>query len=344
MSVAVYVLSGINSKSTRSTEAGIKYLVLGGFSSAILLMGIALIYGSTGSIIFTEITKVIDFNNYLTILGISLILIGFIFKIGAFPFHQWVPDIYEGAPVSITGFMSVGIKAAAFSVLLRVFFGAFSGFESQWLMSLWFITVLTVTVGNISAIVQDNLKRMLAYSSIAHAGYALIGITSAIGGSQYAISSVSYYLFAYTFMNLGAFGILTYLSKTNNECENYRQISGLWHKKPLLALCLSIFMLSLAGIPPFLGFFAKYRIFLSAINAQLYWLAVIGIVNSVISAYYYIKVIVYCYMKEEKADFPSLKLSSSVVIIIISLVNVLFGLFPFSSWDFAVKAALSLPF
>lgn len=344
MSISVYVLTAINRQSSRSTESGIKYLILGGFSSAILLFGIAFIYGSTGSIIFNDILKAIDFSSPATIFGATLIMIAFIFKIGAFPLHQWVPDIYEGAPTTITAYMSVGVKAAAFAVLLRVFFEAFGGIETKWLYALWLISVFTVTIGNISAIIQHNLKRMLAYSSIAHAGYALIGITSTIGDNNLALGSVTYYLFAYTFMNLGAFGVLAYLSKEGKECETYTQISGLWHKKPLIALSLTIFMLSLAGMPPLLGFFAKYRIFLSAINSELYWLAVIGILNSVISAYYYLKVIAYMYMSEEKVDFPSLKLSSAIVILLISLINILLGIFPAGTWDYAVKAANSLLF
>jgi NADH-quinone oxidoreductase subunit N len=201
-----------------------------------------------------------------------------------------------------------------------------------------------MTLGNISALMQNNLKRLLAFSSIAHAGYAIIGITAIIGDREYAFASVNFYLLAYTFMNLGAFGILAYLSQKGSECETFDQISGLWNKKPLIAVALTIFMVSLAGIPPFLGFFAKYRIFLAAIKAELYWLAVIGIINSVISAYYYLKVIVYIYMKENKFSFPQLKLTSSIAILILALLNVFLGIFPLHTWEYALKAANSLPF
>lgn len=344
MSISVYVLTALNTGSSRSTEAGIKYLILGGFSSAILLFGIALVYGATGSILFTEVASKFDLENAMLIFGIALILIGFIFKIGAFPLHQWVPDIYEGAPVTVTGFMSVGVKAAAFAVLLRVFLEAFPTFEANWLFVIWFVAVATMTVGNISALMQKNLKRLLAFSSIAHAGYALIGVTAIIGNREYALASVNYYLLAYTFMNLGGFGILAYLSKKGSECETFDQISGLWDKKPLIAVALTIFMVSLAGIPPFLGFFAKYRIFLSAVQADLVWLAVIGIVNSVVSAYYYLKVIVYIYMKESRYSFPQPKIASSVAILLLSLINVFLGVFPLHTWDFALKAANSIPF
>lgn len=344
MSISVYVLTALNTNSSRSTEAGIKYLILGGFSSAILLFGIALVYGATGSIVFAEVAASFDINNVLLILGIALILIAFIFKIGAFPLHQWVPDIYEGAPITVTGFMSVGIKSAAFAVLLRVFFEAFPTFEANWLFVLWIVAVFTMTLGNISALMQNNLKRLLAFSSIAHAGYALIGVTAIIGDREYAFASVNFYLLAYTFMNLGAFGILAYLSKKGSECETFDQISGLWNKKPLIAIALTVFMVSLAGIPPFLGFFAKYRIFLAAIKAELFWLAVIGIINSVISAYYYLKIIVHIYMKESKFEFPQLKIASSIAILILALINVFLGIFPMRTWEFALKAANSFPF
>ncbi|NIV43233.1 MAG: NADH-quinone oxidoreductase subunit NuoN [Candidatus Dadabacteria bacterium] len=344
MSISVYVLTALNRNSLKSTEAGIKYLILGGFSSAILLFGIALVYGATGSIVFTDIADAFDYGNPMLIVGVGLIFIGFIFKIGAFPLHQWVPDIYEGAPVTVTGFMSVGVKAAAFAVLLRAFLEAFPTFEANWLMALWVVAVFTMTIGNVSALLQNNLKRLLAFSSIAHAGYAIIGIASMIGNREYAFASVNYYLLAYMFMNLGAFGILAYLSKKESECETFDQIAGLWDKKPAIATALTIFMVSLAGIPPFLGFFAKYKIFLSAIEADLIWLAVIGIINSVISAYYYLKVIVYMYMKENKFDFPQLKVASSVAIAVLCILNLFLGIFPLHTWDLALKAANSIPF
>jgi NADH:ubiquinone oxidoreductase subunit 2 (chain N) len=220
MSVSVYVLSGFNRGSIRSTESGIKYLVLGGFSSAILLYGIALIYGASGTIFLDEVAARFDVNNPLYLAGTALILTGFIFKIGAFPLHQWVPDIYEGAPVTVTGFMSVGVKAAAFAILLRVLFEGFSEIQANWIQVLWVVSAFTMTIGNLAAIVQRSIKRMLAYSSIAHAGYALVGVVAAYGEKELALSSVLYYLFAYTFMNLGAFGVLAYLSKKWKRMRN----------------------------------------------------------------------------------------------------------------------------
>jgi len=342
MSISVYILSAFNRKSERSTEAGIKYLVLGGFSSAILLYGIALLYGASGSIYLDHIMKSFDLGNPLYVAGAALVLIGFIFKIGAFPLHQWVPDVYEGAPMSVTAFMSVGVKAAAFAILLRVLFEGFNQLQVSIMPVLWVVAIFTIIVGNVAAIAQKSIKRMLAYSSIAHAGYALIGVVAAYGGQTLAVSSVIYYLFAYTFMNLGAFGVLTYLSRDGKECETFDDIAGLWGRKPFVALALGIFMFSLAGIPPTIGFFAKYRVFLSAVQAEFYWLAVIGILGSVVSAYYYLRVLVYAFMKEETSPFPSFKLASSIALIVLAVGTVLLGIFPFDSWDLALKAAGSV--
>ncbi|MCH7517580.1 MAG: NADH-quinone oxidoreductase subunit N [Candidatus Dadabacteria bacterium] len=342
MSISVYILSAFNRKSARSTEAGIKYLILGGFSSAILLYGIALLYGASGSVYLDEILRNFDPANPLFLAGSALVLVGFIFKIGAFPLHQWVPDVYEGAPMPVTAFMSVGVKAAAFAILLRVIFEGFSEIQISIMSVLWIVAVFTMVVGNIAAIAQKSIKRMLAYSSIAHAGYALVGVVAAYGGDKLAVSSVIYYLFAYMFMNLGAFGVLAYLSRDGKECETFDDISGLWRKRPYIALALGVFMFSLAGIPPTLGFFAKYRLFLSAVQADFYWLAVIGILSSVVSAYYYLRVLVYAYMKEETTTFPSFKFASSVVLIVLCIGTLVLGVFPFGSWNLALEAAGSV--
>jgi len=342
MSISVYILAAFNRKSARSTEAGIKYLILGGFSSAILLYGIALLYGASGSVYLDEIVSKFDPTNPLFLAGSALVLVGFIFKIGAFPLHQWVPDVYEGAPMPVTAFMSVGVKAAAFAILLRVIFEGFSEIQISIMSVLWIVAVFTMVVGNIAAIAQKSIKRMLAYSSIAHAGYALVGVVAAYGGDKLAVSSVIYYLFAYMFMNLGAFGVLAYLSRDGKECETFDDISGLWRKRPYLALALGVFMFSLAGIPPTLGFFAKYRLFLSAVQADFYWLAVIGILSSVVSAYYYLRVLVYAYMKEETTTFPSYKFASSVVLIVLCIGTLVLGVFPFDSWNLALEAAGSV--
>jgi NADH-quinone oxidoreductase subunit N len=339
MSISVYILSGFNRRSVLSSEAGMKYLVLGGFSSAILLYGIALLYGASGTISLDLIALRFDVSNPLYLVGSALILAGIIFKIGAFPLHQWVPDIYEGAPMTVTGFMSVAVKAAAFAFLLRILFVANYQIEGDWTHVLWIVSAFTMTIGNVAAIAQNSIKRMLAYSSIAHAGYALVGVVANLGGKSTGLGSVLYYLFAYSFMNLGAFGVLAYLTKDGKECETFEDISGLWQRKPLIAIAFGIFMFSLAGVPPTIGFFAKYRVFLSAIRADFYWLAIIGILNSVISAYYYLRVLVYAYMKEEKVEFPSLKPYSALALTILTIVTLLLGVFPLQSWNLALKAA-----
>jgi NADH-quinone oxidoreductase subunit N len=339
MSISVYILSGFNRRSVLSSEAGMKYLVLGGFSSAILLYGIALLYGASGTISLDLIALRFDISNPLYLVGSALILAGIIFKIGAFPLHQWVPDIYEGAPMTVTGFMSVAVKAAAFAFLLRILFVANYQIEGDWTHVLWIVSAFTMTIGNLAAIAQNSIKRMLAYSSIAHAGYALIGVVANLGGKSTGLGSVLYYLFAYSFMNLGAFGVLAYLSKDGKECETFEDISGLWQRKPLIAIAFGIFMFSLAGVPPTIGFFAKYRVFLSAIRADFYWLAIIGILNSVISAYYYLRVLVFAYMREERIEFPSLKPFSALALTILTIVTLLLGVFPLESWNLALKAA-----
>ena len=342
MSIAVYILSGFNRTSPISTESGIKYLVLGGFSSAILLFGIAFLYGATGSIYLNEIFSNVDFQNPLYLTGSLLVIIGFLFKIGAAPLHQWIPDIYEGAPTPITAFMSVAVKAAGFAILLRVLFEGIGAQELGLENIIFWVSILTMTVGNVVAITQKSIKRMLAYSSIAHAGYALIGILARISGEETAISGVLYYLYAYTIMNLGAFGILCYLSRENKDFNDFEHISGLWKSKPIMALSLAVFMFSLAGIPPTIGFFAKYRVFLSSIEAGQYLIAIIGIINSVISAYYYLKVLVYAFMKEEKFSFVSIKPLSIAIILILVIGTLFLGIFPLYSIDLANKAAESI--
>ena len=342
MSISVYILCGFNKRSISSTESGIKYLILGGFSSAILLYGIALLYGATGSVFLDNILAGFDAGNPLYLTGATLVLIGFLFKIGAVPLHQWLPDIYEGAPTPVTAFMSVAVKAAGFAILLRVLFEGLNAAGLGISTLLLIVSILTMTIGNISAITQKSIKRMLAYSSIAHAGYALIGIIARINGEANALSGVLYYLYAYTIMNMGAFAIICYLSRENKEANDFDSISGLWARKPYAAICLAIFMFSLAGIPPTIGFFAKYRVFLSAVEAQLYALAIIGIINSVISAYYYLKVLVYAFMHGEKYSFEPYKPISMITIVILSIGALFFGLFPLYSIELAVRAANSL--
>ncbi len=341
MSIAVYILSGFRSGSLDSTESGVKYLVLGGFSSAVLLFGIALLYGATGSTFISEIIANPE-NLPMYVCGAAFVAAGVVFKIGAVPLHQWVPDIYDGAPLTVTGYMSVAVKAAAFVLLLRIFLGSAPEFENYMTVAVQIAAVLTMIVGNIAAIYQSSVKRMLAYSSVAHAGYALVGVAAVLSEPSVGSGSVLYYLFAYTFMNLGAFGILAYASREGNDCDTFERISGLWKRKPAASLALGVFMFSLAGIPPTIGFFGKYRVFLAAVDANLTLLAVIGIIASVISAYYYLKVLVCAFMREDSYGASENKPLSGAVIAALAAATVFFGIFPFVSWDLAAQASNTL--
>ncbi len=305
---------------------------------------LALVYGASGTIWLQEIARNFDLTNPLYFAGLALILAGFIFKIGAFPFHQWIPDVYEGAPVAVTGFMSVCVKAAAFSILLRVFFVGFPEAQVNWEKVLWIVAVFTMSLGNLSAIAQRSVKRMLASSSIAHAGYALVGVVAAGGEKELGLGSVLYYLLAYTFMNLGAFGVLACLSRNGKECENFEDIGGLWQRKPLTAVALTAFMFSLAGVPPTAGFFAKYWVFLAGIRAGFYWLVIIGVLNSVLSAYYYLRVLVFAYMREEEREeeFPLPRPASVFALIILTLGTMILGIIPLRYWELAQKAVSPL--
>ncbi len=342
MSLCVYILSGFNRKSILSTEAGIKYLILGGFSSAVLLYGMALLYGASGSIMFEDVLRNFDVSNPLFIAGTALVLGGFIFKIGAFPLYQWVPDVYQGAPIPATSFMSVGVKSAAFGILIIFLLLSIHPKVLSLSKLIVVISILTMTIGNIAAINQNNIKRMLAYSSIAHAGYILVGVVAFINGQSSALDNTLYYLYAYTFMNLGAFSLLSYLSKEDEETDELNQLSGLWGNKPLAAVALGIFMFSLAGIPPTIGFFAKYRIFHSAVNAGFVFLVLIAVVNSVISAYYYIRVLAFAFMKEDTHKFLAGKPLTFTVVLILAIGNLIFGVFPLYSLDIVKVASQSL--
>ncbi len=338
MSIAVYILSGFAGRSGDSNEAGVKYLVLGGFSSAVLLFGIALLYGATGSTFIREILQSPD-NLPMYICGATLVAAGIVFKIGAVPLHQWIPDIYDGAPLTVAGYMSVAVKAAAFAMLLRIFLDSGPELQSYLPKAVQIIAALTMIIGNVAAIYQKSVKRMLAYSSIAHAGYALVGVAAVISVPSVGSASVLYYLFAYALMNLGAFGILAHISGEKNDCDTFERISGLWKRNPAAAFALGILMFSLVGIPPTIGFFAKYRVFLAAVEAQLTPLAVIGIITSVISAYYYLKVLAYAFMREDRYGASIRKPVSGATLAALTAASVFFGIFPLFSWELAAQAS-----
>ena len=334
MSISIYVLAGIKRTDPRSVESAMKYFILGAFATGFFLYGVALVYGATGSFNLKEIASFLSASGSagrtpLVIIGIGLLTIGFGFKVATVPFHMWTPDVYEGAPTSITAFMATGIKAAAFAGLVRVFYSALGVFQPDWIAIMWLLSVATMTVGNIVAISQSNIKRMLAYSSIAHAGYILVAFTA---GNELGTSSILYYLLAYAFMNIGAFAIVILLGRKGEENTLISDYAGIGFKYPLLAASMTIFMLSMAGIPPLAGFMGKFYIFSAAVKAKFYWLAIIGVLNSALSVYYYLRVTVVMYFREAERDMTGLAFSPAGVIgVIIAVAGVLYlGIFPSS--------------
>jgi len=332
MSISIYVLAGIKRDDPKSVEAAMKYFILGAFATGFFLYGVALVYGATGSFSLEGIASYLSASggtgrNPMVIIGIALLTIGFGFKVATVPFHMWTPDVYEGAPTSITAFMATGIKAAAFAGLVRVFYSALGAFQPDWTAIMWLLSVATMTVGNIVAISQSNIKRMLAYSSIAHAGYVLVAFTA---GNDLGTSSILFYLLAYAFMNIGAFAIVILLGKRGEENTQITDYAGIGFKYPLLAAAMTIFMLSMAGIPPLAGFMGKFYIFSAAVKAKFYWLTVIGVLNSALSVYYYLRVTVFMYFQEAEREITGLTFSPAAVVgVIIAVAGVLYlGIFP----------------
>lgn len=343
MSISLYVLAGYRRDNMRSNEASLKYFLLGAFATGFLLYGIAMLYGATGTTNIKGIAVFLSKNpalsNPMVVAGSSLLIIGLGFKVACVPFHKWAPDVYEGAATPVTAFMSAGPKAAALAAFMRVFLVSLPGVEQKWSVILWVLAVLTMTVGNLVAISQTNIKRMLAYSSIAHAGYALIAI---IVGGRSGIASLLFYMLAYSFMNLGAFAVIIVLGKKGEENSNIEDLSGLGYKHPLLAVTMCVFMFSLAGIPPLVGFMGKFYIFSSAIKSGFLVLTIIGVVNSVISVYYYLRVTVVMYMKKPIREFAPLSLSPYILLALLITVwgTIFLGIFPSKIIAFAQKSAV----
>jgi len=332
LSISLYVLAGLFRNQARSNEAGMKYFLLGAFSTGFLLYGIALIYGVAGSTNLGNIQEVFVahpamIGNPMAVAGMVLLAVGFLFKIAAAPFHMWTPDVYQGAPTPITAFMSAGPKAAAFAAFMRILVLGLDKMQDEWTSMLWLLAVLTMVVGNVIAIYQTNLKRMLAYSSIAHAGYALVGLVAA---NAIGISGILFYMLAYTFMNLGAFGVLVLAGKKGEDNLTLEGFAGFGFKRPFLGVAMCIFLVSLMGIPPTAGFSGKFYIFAGAVSSGYIWLAVIGVLNSAVSLYYYLRVIVYMYFKDPTEDFNWVAMSpGAVVSIVLAIIGVLYlGVLP----------------
>ncbi|MCU0342889.1 MAG: NADH-quinone oxidoreductase subunit N [Ignavibacterium sp.] len=338
MSISFYVLAGMNRKKLNANEASLKYFLLGSFATGFIVYGIALIYGGahTTSIDFITSNFSVLSENLLFVAGVLLFLIGFSFKIAAFPFHMWVPDVYEGSPTTVAALFSTGGKAAAFSAIIATLFALFNGPAGNLFTPyLAVISVLSMFYGSIVAIAQSNIKRMLAYSSISHAGYLAIGLAA---GNHDAVAGVVFYLAAYTFMNLGAFGIISLIEGKEESNLDINDYSGLGNRKPLLAALLSALMFALAGIPPFAGFFGKYYIFIAAIKADLTWLAILGVLSSAISVYFYLRIVVLMYFKTSEDEFAIEPSNNSMLAIILSvLVVILLGVFPGTFLDLVIR-------
>jgi NADH-quinone oxidoreductase subunit N len=347
LSVSLYVLAGFRRTDPKALEASFKYFLLGAFASGFLLYGIALIYGSAGSASLTTVAEFVSRRfgaatvasessvpaagvtewPSLFLTGVVLMVIGFGFKIALAPFHTWAPDVYQGAPTPIAAFMATGSKAAGFAALLRLMLAADIMTEAAWQQIFWIIAVATMTIGNIIALRQENIKRMLAYSSIAHAGYILIG---AIANNVNGHAGVLFYLLSYTFMNIGAFGVVALLAKSEQEYVNISEYRGLAYRRPFAAVAMAIFMFSLSGIPPTAGFLAKFYVFSGAVQAGYIWLVILGVINSMISLYYYLGIVVAMFMQEPEGEkTPITPLPAVVIALGIAVFATLnLGLFP----------------
>ncbi len=339
MSIALYVLAAFNRRKQESGEAGMKYFILGAFASAFFLYGVALVYGATGSTNLNTIgqwyaTGRGDLTDPIALIGLGLLLVGFAFKIAAVPFQWWTPDVYHGAPTSVTAFMSVGAKAAGFAALLRLLLVAFGdAFTLNWQLAIAILAVITMTAGNLAALAQKDVKRMLAYSSIAHAGYILVGVAP---GTVTGMQAVLFYLMSYAFMNIGAFAVVSVLERRGQIGSTITDYAGLGKRKPLLAFAMLLFMFSLTGIPPFIGFWGKLYVFGAAVQASMSWLAVAGMINSAISAFYYLGIVVQMYMRppldvddpDESTLIINLNGPVTITVGVAAIITIVLGVWP----------------
>ena len=354
MAVSFYVLAGYIRPNRRSNEAAIKYFLLGAFSLGILLYGMSMLYGLTGTTQLRSIaTELLARDTGLLLpLAVMLLVAGVGFKIAAVPFHMWAPDVYEGAPTPVTAFLSVGSKAASFAMLLRIFIEGLPAFRIDGLGIVWgqplgwvglfyVLSVVTMTVGNIAALTQNNIKRMLAYSSIAHAGYVLIGV---VAGTTRGVTAALVYMMVYAFMQLGAFAIVVMLRRRDIIGDQLKDLTGLSAAHPAAATAMLLFMLSLGGIPPTAGFMGKLWVFGAAIDAGYIWLAVIGVVNSALSLYYYVRVVVFLWISAPEGDMEPIPLSPAIAAVLVITVagTLLFGMYPHALFEFAQHSAASL--
>ena len=342
MSLPLYLMTGMaRRRRLLSQEAALKYFLLGAFSSAFFLYGAALVYGYAGSITFPEIAQTVTSKpgeSLVLMIGLGMVLIGLLFKVGAVPFHQWVPDVYQGAPTAVTGFMAATVKIAAFGALLRILYVAFGGVRWDWEPIIWIIATLTMLVGSILAVVQSDIKRMLAYSSVAQAGFMLIGVAAA---SAAGIASTMFYLIAYGFTTIGAFAIITMVRDAGGEATNLATWSGIGRKSPVVASAFAVFMLALAGIPLTSGFVGKFAVFAAAIEAGMVWLVIVGVVASLIAAFFYVRVIVVMFFAQPTDQTASVVVPSAFTTVALAAgaaVTVILGMVPQPVLDLVTNA------
>ncbi|MYE72984.1 MAG: NADH-quinone oxidoreductase subunit N [Acidimicrobiia bacterium] len=345
LSLAVYVLVAMHLRRAESQEAGIKYFVLGAFASAFLLYGIALVYGATGSLNLIDIEGILAnkdlSDNGLLLAGMGMLLVGFGFKVAAVPFHAWTPDVYQGAPSPVVSYMAAGVKAAAFAALLRVFFAGFGPVADEWQPVVFGLAVASLAVGSMLAIVQNDVKRILAYSSISHAGFILVGVQAATDDGA---ASVLFYLGAYAAMAIGSFAVVTVVSGPGDEGTGIDSLRGLASRRPLLAVAFTVLLLSQAGIPFTAGFWAKFEVISAAVDARSFWLAVIAMLAAVVAAFLYLRIVVAMFLDAPDPDAPRLRIprGPALAIAIVVLFTLVFGIYPEPLLDLADHAQLTL--
>jgi NADH-quinone oxidoreductase subunit N len=344
MALASYILAGYFKRERRSTEAAMKYFILGAMSSGILLYGISLLYGAAGTVQLADLSEALRVSqgNPLVPLGWLLLAAGLFFKVAVVPFHIWTPDVYVGAPTPVTAYLAVASKAASFAILLRIFYEGLGSLKLEWQMVVAIVAVITMIWGNVAALTQDNVKRMLAYSSIAHAGYVLIGVLAV---SQIGLWSVIFYLLTYSFVTLGAFGTVILLERREYAGETAADYAGLSRRSPFLAAMMLLFMIALTGIPPTGGFVGKFYLFAAAVQAGWTWVAVVGVLTSAVSLYYYFRIVLYMYLRDSDQTTP-IPLHAPALVIAIAIcaiATLATGIVPGPFIDLAKRSMLPLP-
>ncbi len=345
MSLAVYVLTGIRRDSPASSEAAFKYFLLGAFASAFFLYGIAFTYGLAGTTRLDRIASLMAGQaaspTPMMNLALGLLIVGFGFKVAAVPFHMWTPDAYEGAPPAVTAFMSTGVKAAAFAAFVRVFLSAFEPLRGNWSEVIWILAAATMILGTVVGVVQSNVKRMLAYSSIGHGGYLLVALVS---GNDFGKGAVLFYLLTYAITNIGAFGVIALIETTDRKNDQVSDYAGLWSERPVLAALMTIFLLSLGGFPPMAGFIAKWYVFSAAVKAGYTGLAIIGVLTSVISVFFYLRVVVMMYMTptDTPVQFPAVPKIAGLTLIVSAILIFYLGILPTRVLDWAAASISSI--